>query len=61
MKTLERSEWCRSSVYMVNCQHISNFPLIIDIEQAKVCWVHIEKISTFEDKITYIIRYVVVI
>ena len=24
-------------------EHISNFLLIIDFEQAKVCWVHIEK------------------
>ena len=61
MKTLERCQRCHSSVYMVNCQHISNFLLIIDFEQAKVCWVHIEKINTFEDKIRYIIRYVVVI
>ena len=42
-------------------EHISNFLLIIDFEQAKVCWVHIEKINTFEDKIRYIMRYVVVI
>ena len=30
--------------------------LIIDFEQAKVCWVYIEKINTFEDKIRYIMR-----
>ena len=56
MKTLERCQRCHSSVYMVNCQHISNFLLIIDFEHAKVCWVHIEKIN-----IMYIISYVVVI
>ena len=61
MKTLERCQWRRSSVFIVNCEHISNFLLIIDFEQAKVCWVHIEKINTFEDKIRYIMRYVVVI
>ena len=59
MTTLERCQW-RSSVYIVNCEHISNFPLIIVFEQAKVCWVHIEKITAFEDKIMYIMRYVVV-
>ena len=61
MKTLERCQWHRSRVFIVNCEHISNFLLIIDFEQAKVCWVHIEKINTFEDKIRYIMRYVVVI
>ena len=61
MKTLERCQWRRPSVFIVNCEHISNFLLIIDFEQAKVCWVHIEKINTFEDKIRYIMRYVVVI
>ena len=61
MKTLEQCQWRRSSVYIVNCKHISNFLLIIDFEQANVFWVHIEKINTFEDKIRYIMRYVVVI
>ena len=61
MKTLERCQWCRSSIYMVNYQHISNVLLIIDFEQAMVCWVHIEKLNTFEDKMRYTIRYVVVI
>ena len=45
MKTLERCQWRRSCVYIVNCEHISNFPLIIDFEQGKVCWVHTEKIN----------------
>ena len=61
MKTLERCQWRRSSVYIVNCKHISNFLLIVDFEQANVFWVHIEKINTFEDKIIHTIRYVVVI
>ena len=54
MKTLERRQWRRSSVYIVTCKHISNFLLIIDLEQATICWVHIEKINAFEDKISYI-------
>ena len=61
MKTLERCQWRRPSVFIVNCEHISNVLLIIDSEQAKVCWVHIEKINTFENKIWYIMRYAVVI
>ena len=61
MKILERCQWCRSSVFTVNCEHISNFFLLIDFEQTKVCWVHIEKIKTFENKIRYIMRYVIVI
>ena len=39
----------RSSVVIVNCDHISNFVLIIDFEQANVCYVHIEKINNFEE------------
>ena len=60
MKTLEQCQWRRSSVVTVNCEHISNFLLIIDFEQANVCWVHIEKTSTFEEKIGSIIRYIAV-
>ena len=36
MNTLERYQWCRSSVFIVNCEHISNFLLIVDFEQAHV-------------------------
>ena len=43
MKTLERRLRCRSGVFIVNCEHISHFVLIVDFEQANVCWVHIEK------------------
>ena len=57
MKTLERFQWRRSSVFIVNCEHISNFVLIVDFEQANVCLVHIQKANTVEDKIA---RYVVV-
>ena len=60
MKTLERCQWRRSSVFIVNCELISNFVLIADFEQANVCLVHIEKENTFEDKIGRIMRYVVV-
>ena len=59
MKALEQRQWRRSSVFIANCIHISNF-VIIDFEHANVCWVHIEKRNTFEDKIGYIMRYVVV-
>ena len=45
METMER----RSSVFTANCEHISNV-LIVDFE----------KMRTFEDKIGYIMRYVVV-
>ena len=61
MKTIERCQWRRSSFYIVNCKHISNILLIIHFEQAKVCWVRTEKINTFQDKIRYIMRYVVVV
>ena len=47
MKTLERCQWHRSSVFIVNCEHISNFLLIIDFGQAKVWRAHIEKIKHF--------------
>ena len=60
MKTLERCQWCHSSVFIINCEHISNFVLIIDFEQANVCCVNIEKINTFEDKIRYNISSVAV-
>ena len=50
-----------SSVFIVNCEHTSNFALIFGFEQAKVCLVHIEKTSTFEEKIGHITRYVIVL
>ena len=41
-----RCENCPSSgVYIVNCEQCV---LIIDFEEANVCWVHIEKINTFK-------------
>ena len=61
METLERCQWRCSSVYIVNCEHISNFVLIIGFEQAKVCWAYIEKINTFEGNIWYIMRNVALI
>ena len=60
MKILERCQWRHSSVFIVNCEHISSFVLSVQFEQTKVCWVHIEKKNTFEDKIGYIMRYVAV-
>ena len=34
MKTLEQCKWGRSRVFIVNCEHVSNFVLIVDFEQA---------------------------
>ena len=47
-------------VFIVNCGHVSNLVLIFEFEQVNVYWVHIEKTSTFQDEIGYIMRYVVV-
>ena len=59
MKTQEQYQWHRSPVFISNCEHISDFVLIIDFEQANVFLVHIEKINIFEDKICYLMRYFV--
>ena len=58
MKTLERSQWRQSSIFVVNREHISSFVLIVEFEQENVCWIHIEMTNTFGDKIGYISRYV---
>ena len=42
-----------------NCERISNFVLIIDFENVNACLVYIEKAINFEDKIGYIMHYVV--
>ena len=47
-----------SSVFIINCKHISNFVLIADSERANVCLVHIEKTNTFKDKIGHIMPYI---
>ena len=39
------------------CEHMSRFVLIAGFERANVCWVHIERRNTFDDKIDYLIRY----
>ena len=41
-----------------NCKNMSNFVLIAEFEQANVCFVHIEKENIFEEKIGYIMCYV---
>ena len=46
-----KTQWHRHSVFIDNCEHISNFVLIADFEQEYVYWVHIKKSNTFEDKI----------
>ena len=43
MKTLERHQWRRYGVLIVNCELKSHFAIIADFEHANVCWVHIEK------------------
>ena len=49
------------TIFNVNdVNRIPNFVLIIDFDQANIFLVHIEKANTFEDKIGYIMRYVVV-
>ena len=60
MNILEWSQWRHSSVFIVYCEHISSFVLVVEFEQANLFWVHIEKTNSFEDKIGYIIRYVLV-
>ena len=60
VKTLKRCQWCHSNVFIVNCEYISSFALIVEFKQANVCWFHIEKTNTSEDKIGYIMRYVAV-
>ena len=57
VKTLEQCQSHRSSVFIVNFEHVSKFVIIFNFEQANVCWV--EKTNTFENKIGYIMRYVV--
>ena len=47
MKILERCRWRRSSVFIVKCEHISNFVLTVDFEQANVFWVHICYVVVF--------------
>ena len=42
IKTKERCQWHHSNVFIVNYEHISRFALIVEFEQANVCWVHIE-------------------
>ena len=59
MKTPERCQWSRSGVFIVNCEHISAFALIIDSEQENLCWVFLKNTKTFEDKIGYIMHYIV--
>ena len=49
MKTLEWRQWRCFSVFIVNCEYVLYFALIVTFEQAHVCRVHIEKRNTFED------------
>ena len=38
MKTLEQCQWCHSSVFIANCEHVSNFFLIVDFEELGSYW-----------------------
>ena len=60
MKTLERCQWRRSSVFIANCEHIANMVLIAGFEYANICRDHVEKTNTFEDKIGCIMYCAVV-
>ena len=53
VQSQRQCHWGRSSVFLVN------FVLIIDFEEANVYSGHVEKTSTIDDKIRYIMRYVV--
>ena len=55
MKTLERCQW---GVVLVPLLLSVNIFYTFEFEQTNVCWVHIEKTNTSEDKIGYIMRYV---
>ena len=55
MKTLERCQW---GVVLVSLLLSVNIFYTFEFEQTNVCWVHIEKTNTSEDKIGYIMRYV---
>ena len=43
MKTLVQHQYCCFGAFIINCEHISLFVLIVDFKQANVCSVHIEK------------------
>ena len=60
MKALERRQWRHSGAFFVNCELISYFVLIFNVEKANVCWVDIEKANTFKDAIRYIKHHVLV-
>ena len=51
MKILKQHWYCCSGVFVSNCEHISLFALIADVERANVSWVHIEKINRQQDRI----------
>ena len=53
MKILEPYQRRRASVFIFNCEHISNLVLIVDIEQANVCWVHIGKTNFWRQDQVY--------
>ena len=50
MKTLKQRR-CRSGVFIANCEHISLYVLISDVERVNLSWVHIEKTNRQKDMI----------
>ena len=56
-KTLERCQWRRSSVCIVNCEHISISLINIEFEQAMVSWVNIDEIKYFwrQDQVYHVL------
>ena len=60
MNISERRRWRRSRIFIDTSEHISLFGLIAGFERANVCWDHIEKANTFDDKIGHFMRYFVV-
>ena len=58
MKTLKQRQGRRSGVFIVNCEYISLFVLIVDFERAKFPGFILKR--QIADKIEYIMRYFVV-
>ena len=55
MKTAERSQWLRFGDFIVKCEHVSHFALIVNFEQANTsAGLHIENTKISEGKVRYI-------
>ena len=47
MTTLEQIQWHHCKVFIANCEHISNFVLIVDFKLANICLFHIVNTNIF--------------